>query len=113
MKTLAPFSRNYYHRDASPSVGNFALRYQMVALGRALGIGTKCLLLDEPFEGIAPVLSERLSEVLASRSEERRVGKEWKYRWWEGHWKKIEQMTMSRRRLCKHCSTPCRPRAAD
>src|SRR5207302_221683 len=32
----------------------------------ALGIGTKCLLLDEPFEGIAPALSERLSEVLAS-----------------------------------------------
>src|SRR5947207_12864438 len=37
-----------------------------VALGRALGIGTKCLLLDEPFEGIAPALPERLSEVLAS-----------------------------------------------
>src|SRR3979411_69618 len=36
------------------------------ALGRALGIGTKCLLLDEPFEGIAPALSERLSEVFAS-----------------------------------------------
>jgi branched-chain amino acid transport system ATP-binding protein len=32
----------------------------------ALGLGTKCLLLDEPFEGIAPALSERLSEVLAS-----------------------------------------------
>jgi branched-chain amino acid transport system ATP-binding protein len=39
---------------------------KLVALGRALGIGTRCLLLDEPFEGIAPVLSERLSEVLAS-----------------------------------------------
>ena len=38
---------------------------KLVALGRAL-IGTKCLLLDEPFEGIAPALSERLSEVLAS-----------------------------------------------
>src|SRR5438105_12708665 len=35
---------------------------KLVALGRALGIGTKCLLLDEPFEGIAPALSERLSE---------------------------------------------------
>ncbi len=39
---------------------------KLVALGRALTIGTKCLLLDEPFEGIAPALAERLSEVLAS-----------------------------------------------
>jgi len=39
---------------------------KLVALGRALGIGTTCLLLDEPFEGIAPALSERLSDVLAS-----------------------------------------------
>ena len=29
---------------------------KLVALGRALAIGTKCLLLDEPFEGIAPAL---------------------------------------------------------
>ena len=39
---------------------------KLVALGRALDIGTRSPLLDEPFEGIAPVLSERLSEVLAS-----------------------------------------------
>ena len=39
---------------------------KLVALGRALAIGTRCLLLDEPFEGIAPALSERLSQVLAS-----------------------------------------------
>src|SRR5437667_8773974 len=39
---------------------------KLVALGRALAIGTRCLLLDEPFEGIAPALAERLSEVLAS-----------------------------------------------
>src|SRR3954468_11984824 len=39
---------------------------KLVALARALAIGTKCLLLDEPFEGIAPALAERLSDVLAS-----------------------------------------------
>ena len=39
---------------------------KLVALGRALAIGTKCLLLDEPFEGIAPALSERLAQVLSS-----------------------------------------------
>ena len=39
---------------------------KLVALGRALAVGTKCLLLDEPFEGIAPALSERLSEVISS-----------------------------------------------
>jgi branched-chain amino acid transport system ATP-binding protein len=39
---------------------------KLVALGRALAIGTKCLLLDEPFEGIAPALAQRLSDVLAS-----------------------------------------------
>jgi branched-chain amino acid transport system ATP-binding protein len=39
---------------------------KLVALGRALAIGTKCLLLDEPFEGIAPALAERLAEVLSA-----------------------------------------------
>jgi branched-chain amino acid transport system ATP-binding protein len=37
---------------------------KMVALARALSIGTRLLLLDEPFEGVAPALSERLSEVI-------------------------------------------------
>lgn len=39
---------------------------KLVALDPALVIGTKCLLLDEPFEEIAQALSKRLSEVLAS-----------------------------------------------
>ena len=35
-----------------------------MALARALSVGTKLLLLDEPFEGVAPALSQRLSEVI-------------------------------------------------
>jgi len=38
---------------------------KLVALARALAVGTKLLLLDEPFEGVAPALSMRLSEVIA------------------------------------------------
>ena len=39
---------------------------KLVALGRALAVGTRLLLLDEPFEGVAPALSQRLSEVIGS-----------------------------------------------
>jgi len=39
---------------------------KMAALGRALAAGTRLLLLDEPFEGLAPALSRRLSEVIAA-----------------------------------------------
>jgi branched-chain amino acid transport system ATP-binding protein len=38
---------------------------KLVALARALMSGTKVLLLDEPFEGVAPVLARRLAEVVA------------------------------------------------
>ncbi len=38
---------------------------KLVALARALTAGTKLLLLDEPFEGVAPVLARRLAEVIA------------------------------------------------
>lgn len=38
---------------------------KLVALARALAVGTRLLLLDEPFEGVAPALSARLSEVIA------------------------------------------------
>jgi branched-chain amino acid transport system ATP-binding protein len=38
---------------------------KLVAMARALAVGTKLLLLDEPFEGVAPALAQRLSEVIA------------------------------------------------
>jgi branched-chain amino acid transport system ATP-binding protein len=44
---------------------------KMVALARALMAGTRILLLDEPFEGLAPALARRLGEVLASLKSER------------------------------------------
>ena len=38
---------------------------KLVALARAMAVGTKLLLLDEPFEGVAPALSMRLSDVIS------------------------------------------------
>jgi len=37
---------------------------KLVALGRSLMCGNKLLLLDEPFEGVAPALAQRLAEVV-------------------------------------------------
>jgi len=37
---------------------------KMVALGRALMLGTSLVILDEPFQGLAPVLAQRYAEAL-------------------------------------------------
>jgi branched-chain amino acid transport system ATP-binding protein len=43
---------------------------KLVALARALMVGQTLLLLDEPTEGIAPVLAQRMGEILASLKQE-------------------------------------------
>ncbi|MER3456789.1 MAG: ABC transporter ATP-binding protein [candidate division GAL15 bacterium] len=37
---------------------------KLVALGRALVVGTRLVLLDEPFEGLAPALADQISDAL-------------------------------------------------
>lgn len=43
---------------------------KLAALARALMCGTRLLLLDEPFEGVAPVLCQRLVEVIGGLKQE-------------------------------------------
>ena len=43
---------------------------KLAALARALIAGTRLLVLDEPFEGVAPALAQRLAEVIANLKRE-------------------------------------------
>lgn len=68
---LMPELQNMKDRKALLLSGG---QQKMAALGRALMVGTKLLALDEPFEGVAPALAERLLEVIgALRSEGRSI----------------------------------------
>jgi branched-chain amino acid transport system ATP-binding protein len=47
---------------------------KMVALGRALMLGTRLVILDEPFQGLAPALAQRYAEALRRlRSQDKQI----------------------------------------
>lgn len=60
--SLMPEIADFGERKALQLSGG---QQKLVALGRALIPGREMILLDEPFEGVAPVLAKRLSAVIA------------------------------------------------
>ena len=64
---LIPEARAFAPRKGLQLSGG---QQKLAALGRALMCGTRLLLLDEPFEGVAPALAQRLVEVIANLKKE-------------------------------------------
>lgn len=59
--TVVPQLREMLPRSGSALSGG---QGKMAALGRALMVGTRLVLLDEPFQGLAPVLANQYAESL-------------------------------------------------
>jgi branched-chain amino acid transport system ATP-binding protein len=64
---LVPEVKEFGPRKGSQLSGG---QQKLAALARALMSGTRLLLLDEPFEGVAPALAQRLAEVVAGLKKE-------------------------------------------
>lgn len=65
---LVPELRRLKSRSAAALSGGEG---KMVALGRALMVGTRVVLLDEPFQGLAPALAQRYAETLVRVKQEK------------------------------------------